>query len=120
MSYSNYAASDYAAYARETGRSGLASASRMLGFIGLLAWILPIVGFPIAVIGLVLGIVSLKDGNRGKTLTGIVLCSVGLVLTLVNSAAGIYLYTQGKSATSPTEIINPHFESRPSASTTSP
>lgn len=118
MAYPNYAASDFSTYAPETRRSGLASASRILGYIGLLAWLLPIVGLPITVIGLALGIASLKGVETGKAVRASLLCTVGLLLTIGNSIAGIYLYTHGKFPTlpqqaSPQQIVNPHCVSPP-------
>ncbi len=65
----------------------------VLGCIGLVAWLIPLFGFPITIIGLVLGI-------RRKSTAGIILCIIGLVLTIINSAIGAYKGAQGTLFTS--------------------
>ena len=49
------------------------TASLVLGIISLIVWLLPLAGFPVSIIGLVLGI-------RKKYKVGIVLNAIGLVL----------------------------------------
>jgi hypothetical protein len=124
VSYSNFTAADLEPYGREVGGSGTASVSRTLGYIGLLAWIFPVVGFPLALIGLALGVASLRGGDPGKARRAIMLCSVGLLLSVANAIGGIYLYTHGNFATTtasaPAEIINPHCQPQTPASTTGP
>jgi hypothetical protein len=120
VSHSDFTAADFAGYAPEFRRSGVASASRTLGYIGLLAWILPIVGVPLTFIGFALGIASLRGSEPRKALRATLFCTVGLLLSVSNSIAGIYLYTHGKFPTTtaaPTLIVNPHCQSRTSAST---
>jgi hypothetical protein len=122
MSYSNYAASDFSAYPREVRGSGPITASRTLGYVGLLAWLLPVVGFPVTLIGFVLGILSLWGAEPGKALRATLLCAFGLLLTAANSYAGYYMYTHGKfaKATPPQaqQMVNPHCESPASTSPT--
>ncbi|HMD52937.1 MAG TPA: DUF4190 domain-containing protein [Phycisphaerae bacterium] len=74
---------------------GKATASLVLGIIGMLAWILPILGFPITITGLVLGIKSLESPRRGTAIAGVVLNTIALVLTTANSAIGAYLGATG-------------------------
>ena len=70
-------------------------ASMILGVMGVVAWIIPFVGFPINIIGLILGIVGIKPtaANRGMATAGVVMCSIGLVLTILNSIAGFILFS---------------------------
>ena len=67
---------------------GKATASFVLGIIGMVAWFIPLFGFPITITGLVLGV---KASPTKKRETGINLCTVGLILTSINSAIGAYL-----------------------------
>lgn len=117
MSFSDFATADFATSAPNAGRSRLVSASRTLGYIGLLAWILPVVGVPLTLIGVALGIASLRVTDTGKAVRAILLCTIGLLLNV-----GDLIVTKGKfpmmTATSPVEIINPHCHPHPSASTT--
>jgi hypothetical protein len=81
--------------AARTG-GGRAIASLCLGLFGLIAWFLPIIGFPVTITGLVLGIKSLSGPRNGMATTGIVLCIIGLVLSTANAAIGAYLGATGQ------------------------
>jgi len=76
----------------------LAIASMILGIFNLLTWLVPICGFPMSVTGLVLGFVGKNSSRRGMAIAGIVMCLIGLVLTLINATIGAYIgytsYTQ--------------------------
>ena len=63
--------------------------SLVLGIISLIAWIIPLLGFPISIVGLIFGIYK-------KYTTGIILNVIGLSITLINSAIGAVLGAQGK------------------------
>ncbi|MBR3575257.1 MAG: hypothetical protein IKN97_08850 [Lachnospiraceae bacterium] len=71
----------------------MATAALVLGIISLVAWLIPIIGYPVTIVGLVLGIKSVKSEKRGMAIAGIVMSSIGLVLSLVNSIAGVILYS---------------------------
>lgn len=76
--------------------SGQATASLILGILSLFGWCLPIVGLPMSITGMVLGIKNLQAANRSAAIAGIVLNAIGLVLSLVNAAFGAFLAVQGK------------------------
>ena len=65
------------------------TASLVLGIVGCIAWLIPLIGFPVTIVGLILGI-------RRKYTVGIILNVIGFSLTLVNSAVGAVLGYQGK------------------------
>jgi hypothetical protein len=71
-------------------------ASLVLGILGLFAWILPIVGLPISITGLALGVNALKRVRKGMAVAGIVLCSMGFLLGALNFAWGAYLGATGQ------------------------
>lgn len=73
-----------------------AIASLCLGLFGLVAWFLPIIGLPVTITGLVLGIKSLNGARNGMATAGIVLCIIGLVLSTANAAIGAYLGATGQ------------------------
>ena len=52
------------------------TASLVLGIVSLLAWLYPLLGFPVSIVGLVLGV-------KNKYTAGMVLNAIGLVLTVV-------------------------------------
>ena len=69
---------------------GAAITSLILGIFGLAAWLVPICGLPMAVIGLILGIVGKDSSRRGMAVAGIVLAIITLVLGIVNASIGAY------------------------------
>ena len=71
----------------------MATAALVLGIISLAAWLIPIIGYPVTIVGLVLCIKSVKSEKRGMAIAGIVMSAIGLVLSLVNSIAGVILYS---------------------------
>ncbi|MBR2427436.1 MAG: hypothetical protein IKB16_11935 [Lentisphaeria bacterium] len=73
----------------EENRPQKSTASFVLGIIGCIVWLIPLIGFPVTIVGLILGI-------RRKYTVGITLNVIGLSLTLVNSAVGAVLGAQGK------------------------
>ena len=69
-------------------KKGLSIASMILGIVGLVAWCLPIVGFPVCLTGLILGIIGIKKGGKGMAIAGIIMCSITLLFTIGNSVLG--------------------------------
>lgn len=70
---------------------GLSIASLVLGIVGFVACCLPLLGYPVTITGLVLGIVAKTKGAGGMAIAGIVLCIITFVLTLINSIGGVLL-----------------------------
>jgi hypothetical protein len=115
--YPNFATSSFATCPPEVRGLGLASASRTLGYIGLPACLVPVVGLPITFLGLLMGIVALAGVEPGKAFRAILLCSVGLLLAIGNAIAGVDLYSHAlnygdynrapAAAKQPLEIVNP-------------
>ncbi|MCS7191188.1 MAG: hypothetical protein NZ843_06260 [Fimbriimonadales bacterium] len=68
----------------------------MLGILSLVAWCLPICGGPVSIVGLIFGARGLNATNRWMSIVGIALCSIGLLLTIVNAAIGAYLGATGQ------------------------
>ncbi|MEM6333780.1 MAG: DUF4190 domain-containing protein [Planctomycetota bacterium] len=79
------------------GGGGRAVASLVLGCVAMIAWCIPLVGLPVAVVGLVLGILDRQSSKRGMAIAGIVLSAIGLALSLVNGVVGAYLAISGQS-----------------------
>jgi hypothetical protein len=70
---------------------GMAIASLIIGIIGGLAWCLPFVGVPMAIIGIVLGVMGMKSSKRNLAIIGVVLCGLSLLAGVVNGIAGAIL-----------------------------
>lgn len=74
---------------------GMAIAALVLGIIGLVAWLFPICGLPVAIVGLILGFIGRRSPARRTMATiGIVLCIIGLVLSIGDIALGAYFLSQ--------------------------
>ena len=85
-------AQPYPATAPEPG-SGQALAGVILGGIGLIAWLLPLIGYPVSITGLVLSIRGRRSFSRRTMATvGMILCIIALVLTVISSFIGIAAY----------------------------
>jgi len=77
-------------------KNGKATASLVLGIIGLFTWFIPIIGLAVNIVGLVFGIKGLKSLKRGMATAGIVLCIIGLLASVVNASIGAYLGVTGQ------------------------
>lgn len=75
----------------------MAIASLVLGVINLCAWFIPLCGAPLAIVGIVLGYLGMKDPSQ-KTLAiiGIALSALGLIATCINAALGAYMGLSGE------------------------
>jgi uncharacterized membrane protein len=71
-------------------------AALVLGISSMIVWCCPLIGLPVAITGLVLGIVSRNSPNRGMAITGIVLSTVGLILAVANGVLGAILAISGQ------------------------
>ena len=81
------------------GTSGRATAALILGILSIPAALLPILGLVVGVVGLVLGLTA-KGDIRRRGLTnmhhakwGVILCCIGLALTVANAVAGAIIAT---------------------------
>lgn len=71
--------------------SGLAITSFVLGLVGLITWLVPICGFPMNLLGVIFGAMSLKSQQRGLAIAGLVMSIIGIVATITNSILGVAL-----------------------------
>lgn len=69
----------------------LAIVSLILGTINLCAWLNPLYGFLVGILGIVLGYLGMQDRvQKNLALTGIVLSGCGIILAAVNILFGPY------------------------------
>jgi len=69
----------------DAAKDGKATAALVLGIIGMVAWIIPIIGFPISITGAILGGTGMQSTKQGQAIAGIILCEIGCVAGLINS-----------------------------------
>ncbi|QYR11107.1 hypothetical protein [Prevotella sp. Rep29] len=74
--------------------SGASTASLIFGLIGVVAWILPLIGYPVTIGGLVLGIVGHKSDSSSRAMVGIVLSIIFLIATIISSVLGFLYMTE--------------------------
>lgn len=70
---------------------GKSIASFVLGLVSLIAWFIPLFGYPVTIVGIVLGCLARKTEKNGFNIAGIVLSIIGLVITLCNSCLGVIM-----------------------------
>lgn len=73
-------------------RNGHALASLILGLISIIAWIIPLFGIPIAIIGIIMGVMGRKSSKKGMATAGLVLSIIFLLASIANAGLGAYLY----------------------------
>ena len=75
----------------ERKREKYATVSLILGLIGIVAWILPLAGFPVCGFGIGFGVQGMRSNKRGSALAGLVLSIIFLIVTAINSFLGMIL-----------------------------
>ncbi len=65
-----------------------ARTSFILGIVDTVAWLLPIIGIPVSIVGLILGILGIKSTKRWMAVVGIILSSIFLVAAIINVIIG--------------------------------
>ena len=66
----------------------------ILGLVSIIAWFIPLFGYPVTICGIVFSAKQLKSTDSGaKTMAivGLVLSIIFLVVTLINSALGVLI-----------------------------
>lgn len=64
----------------------------ILGLISIVAWLIPLFGYPICICGIIFSSKGLKSTtNKGKAITGLVLSIVFLIFTFFNSLIGLLM-----------------------------
>ena len=76
-----------------------AKAGFILGLVSIVAWFIPIIGFPVTVCAIVFSSLGLKSvPNHGKAVAGLILGIIFIVITMINAilgaAIGIYRVNQ--------------------------
>lgn len=61
----------------------------VLGIISIIAWIIPLIGYPITICGIVFSSKGLNiKTNKGLAIAGLILSIIFLIFTIINSIAG--------------------------------
>lgn len=66
----------------------------ILGLVSIIAWYIPLLGFPVTIIGIIFSAIGMKSqNNKGKAIAGLTLSIIFLVVTIINSFLGAILAT---------------------------
>lgn len=63
----------------------------ILGLVGIIAWVFPIIGVPVTILGIIFSALGINSQNRNKAIAGLILSIVFLVVTLINSFLGVLM-----------------------------
>lgn len=81
---------------RRPKESGLSAVALVLGVVALAAWIAPIIGVVVSVVGIWFASRVLRDGTSVSATAGMLFCTVGLIASLIYGAYSIhYGITEG-------------------------
>lgn len=69
-------------------KNGLATAALVLGIISIIAWFIPLAGYPITILAIVFGAKGRVSAKKGRATAGMVLGIIFLVFTVINSILG--------------------------------
>lgn len=72
----------------EDTKKKFAIAGFVLGLCGLGAWFLPILGLPVGIVGIVMGVKGLKSTKKTFAIIGLVLSILCIVASVVNMIVG--------------------------------
>jgi len=75
--------------------SGKATASMICGIVSIVGWcVLGPLMAPVALVGLVLGVMSMKSANMGFAITGIITSAIALVLAFLSVLGFAMLFSE--------------------------
>lgn len=73
---------------QENKTEGKATTGFVLGLVSIIAWIIPLFGYPVTICGIVFSAKGLKSNKKALAIIGLVLSIIFLVVTLSNSILG--------------------------------
>lgn len=69
-------------------KNRFATAALVLGIISIIAWFIPLAGYPITILAIVFGVKGRVSAKKGMATAGMVLGIIFLVITVINSVLG--------------------------------
>ena len=70
----------------------------ILGLISIIAWFIPLFGYPVCICGIIFSSKGLKSStNKGKAVTGLILSIIFLCFTFFNSLLGVIITLESLS-----------------------
>lgn len=72
-------------------KSNQALTGFILGLCSLIAWIIPLIGYPVTILGIIFSGIGLNSEKRTLAVVGLILSIIFLIVTLMNSLAGVIM-----------------------------
>lgn len=72
-------------------RDNKAIAGFVLGLVSIIAWFIPLFGYPVTIIGISMSSIGLKSNKKTFAIIGLILSIVFLIVTLINSILGVIM-----------------------------
>lgn len=73
-------------------RDSYALVGMILGLCSIIAWIIPLIGYPCTIIGIIFSACAMGSNKKGMAITGLILSIIFLIVTLINSFIGMLMY----------------------------
>lgn len=64
----------------------------ILGLCSIIAWIIPLFGYPCTIIGIIFSACGVGSEKKPLAITGLILSIIFLIITLINSFMGMLMY----------------------------
>ena len=77
-----------------TSNNNSALVGMILGLVSIIAWLIPLLGYPCTIVGIIFSTKGLNTNKRGMAIAGLVLSIIFLIFTFINSIAGAVMNTQ--------------------------
>lgn len=69
----------------------------VFGLISIVAWLLPLIGFPITILGIIFSSLGIKSSKKSLAIAGLVLSIIFLLLTMTNSILGVMMVLENSN-----------------------
>lgn len=60
----------------------------ILGLCSLIAWYIPLIGFPVTILGIIFSAFGINSNRKGMAIAGLILSIIFFVVTIINSISG--------------------------------
>ena len=66
----------------------------ILGLCSLIAWYIPIIGFPVTILGIIFSAFGINSNRKGMAIAGLILSIIFFVVTIINSISGAVIMSR--------------------------
>ena len=65
----------------------------ILGLCSIISWLLPLIGYPTTILGIIFSSFGLNSDKKAMAITGLALSIIFFIITLINSIVGAVMYS---------------------------